>query len=203
MDNLNLKIRAISGDLLRNEKLYFFEKLTDQRLKAKAKINVNVRIVESEDFPKIAKRFENLLETEAINRSKMGHICFGAELNGEFVHSTWVSFNNAYVGPLERKLRVSSDSAYIYDIFTVPEYRGLQIAPKVFSDVLNYLRDIRKIKKIYVSISHTNYSSLRVAKKEGLRKIGAIKYVRICRWRLYRFQGETKEDHNKLKQMLL
>ncbi|MEM2143833.1 MAG: GNAT family N-acetyltransferase [Candidatus Jordarchaeaceae archaeon] len=183
-------------------KVFFFEKLLpDPCFRTDSRLDITVKILRSDEFLKISKKFENFSELEAKRRLRAGHISFGAKLSGEFIHLTWISFDEAYVGSLERKIRVYPNSAYIYDTYTIPEYRGLGIAPKVMHEALHYLYKTKKIRTAYMAISQDNFPSLRTAQKETFRKIGAITYTRIYKLKLYRFKGETREDYNKLRAM--
>ena len=73
------------------------------------KAEVDVRLAQSGDIPKLA-RFKTFSAGEAEERLEAGHLCFIAE-KMDIVHYKWVSFNETYVNELERKIRVSSDSA--------------------------------------------------------------------------------------------
>jgi len=200
LDSLKSRLRAMSRSIFRREKIFVFERtLTDACFKIEAKVEVDARPAQHDDFPKISKRFKKF-DTIAEERFKIGHICIVSDMHGDIVHLKWIAFNEAYAGELERKLRIDPDSAYIYDTYTVPEYRGLGIAPKVMEKAFSYLYE-RGIRKVYVCIRHNNFPSLRAAQKEGFRKIGSITYTRIFMLRLYRCKGETKEDYNKLKEM--
>lgn len=88
----------------------------------------------------------------------------------------------------------------MYDSYTVPEYRELEIAPRAMEKVFSYLWE-RGTKRVYVCVLHNNFPSLRAVTKEGFRKIGAITYTRLFKLRLYQCEGETEEDYNKLKEM--
>lgn len=91
-------------------KIFFFEKiLADTHFKIEAKVEVDVRLVKRDDFPRIAKRFK-MSEIEARERFEVDHMCIIADLHGDFVHLKWFAFNETYSGNLERELRISSDS---------------------------------------------------------------------------------------------
>ena len=200
VNNLKLRLRSIPREIFRRKKFFVFErKLADACFKIEAKVGVDVKLVQRDDFPKIAKGFKKF-RVKAKERFEMGHICIVADKQGDFVHLTWVAFNEAYVSELKRRMRISSNSAYAYDIYTVPEYRGLGIAPKAMEKAFSYLYK-GGIRKVYICILHNNFASLRAAHKEGFRKIGAIIFTRIFKLRLYRCEGKTEEDYNKLKEM--
>jgi len=180
--------------------LVFERQLDDTHPKTEAKIEVAVRLIQNYDFHKIAKGFKKL-EIKAKERFEKGHMCIVADLRGELVHVMWIAFNEAYAGELERKLLISPGAAYMYDGYTVSEYRGLGIAPKVMAEAFVHL--YRKgIRNVYACIRYNNFPSIRYVQKEGFRKIGAIIFTAIFRFRVCRFKGETKEDYNKLKKML-
>lgn len=198
------RLLAIIRVIFWRRKIFVYEKslisASDTHFKKKVKLKVNVKLVQCDDIPKIAKRFEDF-KIKANERFKMGHICFAAYLNEDILHYSWWAVNEVYSGNLERKLRLSSDSAYAYDAYTVPECRGLGIALKVSERACSYLRE-RGYKRIYCFVPYNNFPSHRVMRKGGWRKIGTITYTRIFKWRHYQCESETKEDYNKLKELL-
>lgn len=197
---MRYRLGTILSSLFRREKLFVFEKtLTDLCFKAKAKVKVDVSLVKGDDFSKIVKTFKDFRK-KAKERFKMGHVCFGAKLNGEFAHLKWVAFNQFYVNEINRKIQISSDSAYIYDGYTVSKYRGLGISPKVMEKTLQHISKMGT-KKVYAVVRHNNFPMLRVKQKEGFRKIGIITYTKIFKLRLYKFKSETAEDYKKLTEM--
>lgn len=200
VNSLRRRLGAVLTSIFRREKIFVFEKtLASPCFKIEAKVEVDVKLVQRDDFPKIIKRFK-YFKIKAKERFEMGHICIGAVLHGDFVHLKWVAFNRVYSGNLERKMRIRSDSVWIYGGYTVPKYRGLGISPKVMEKTLQRLSKIG-IKNVYACVRHNNFPMLRVKQKERFRKIGTITYTRIFKLRLYRCESETEEDYNKLKEM--
>jgi len=207
VNSLRRRLGATSRSIFERKKYFVFERIiADGCFKLEAKVGVDVRLVQCDDFPKFAKGFKKFkrkkkkIWLKAKERFEMGHICIVADMHGDFVHLKWVAFNEAYVSALERKLRISSNSAYMYDSYTVPEYRELGIARKATRKAFSYLYE-RGIRKVYACIHHNNFPSLRAAHKVGFREIGKITYTRIFKLRLYRCEGETEENYNKLKEM--
>ena len=196
------RLPIILRSMFAREKSCIFEKKLDgPPFKIEAKVKVDVKLVQSDDISKLPKRSENF-DSEVKKRFEMGHICFGAHLHGKIVHYKWVAFSKSIppYSDLERRMRISSDSAYIYDGYTVPEYRGLGISAKVMEKTLQYLQEIG-IKKVYSYVRYDNFPMLRVKQKEKFRKIGTITYTQIFRLRLHRCEGETEEDYKKLREM--
>ena len=200
INRIRFRFGSILSSIFRREKIFVFEHaLTDSDFKAKARVEVNVGLVEGNDFSKIVKTFKGF-KKKAKERFKAGHICFGARLNGEYVHLKWIAFNESYLEEIDRKIRISSDSAYMYDSYTIPNYRGLGISSKVMEKTIQHLSKIG-IKKIYAGVRPNNFPMLRVKQKEKARKIGAITYTKIFNLRFYKFKGETEEDYKKLTEM--
>lgn len=192
MDRLKHRVSATFTSVFKREKLFVIEKrLTDASFKTEAKIEVNLRLVQRDEFPKIANKFKKF-EVNVEEMLEDGDVCAIAEIDGNLVHWTLVAFNDAYVGEIERKIRVSPDSAYLYAGYTAQEYRGLGIASKAMEKILCYLHEIG-IRKTYALIRHDNFPSLRYTHKAGFKKIGTIKFFKICKLKLCRYEGETKK----------
>lgn len=200
VNSIRSRLGRIVGSIFRREKMFVFEKAPiDSSFKAKAKVEVDVSLVKSDDFSKIVKTFKDFRKY-AGKRFKRGHICFWANLNGVSVHLKWIAFNEAYVDEIKRKIRISSDSAYIYAGYTVPNYRGLGISAKVMEKTLQYLSKMG-IEKVYACVHYNNFAMLRVKQKEAFRKIGTVTYTKIFKLRLYKFKSEMEEDYKKLTEM--
>jgi ribosomal protein S18 acetylase RimI-like enzyme len=199
-------LRQILGTLymsvFRYDKSVVVEKiLTDTSVKTETKIEVDFKIVQPDDFPKIANKFKKL-EIDAEKMFRSGDMCIVAEANGEIVHWTWVTFKENYVMEMEKKIRIpNSNSAYVYAVYTVPEYRRLGIAPKAMETLLSYLHD-RGIRKVFALIHPSNFPSLRYFRKVGFKKIGMIKLIKILKLNLYVCRGETRKDYNTIVEML-
>ncbi|MDH5483419.1 MAG: GNAT family N-acetyltransferase [Candidatus Bathyarchaeota archaeon] len=183
------------------EKCFVFEKeLPDPSFEVKAKIEVDVKVVQSDDIPIVSKTFEDFA-TYAKERFEKGCICFGAISNEKFVHLKWFGFHEMPVVEIDRQIWLSPDSAYLFGSFTVPDYRGLGIAPKVMEKAFQYLSGIG-IKRVYAVQRQDNIPNLRVRQKERWRNIGSLTYIRILKFRFYKLRSATEEDYNEVRKML-
>jgi len=201
-DDLKSILLIILRSIYAREKNIIFEKtLGTVPFKIEAKVKVDVKIVQNADVSKLPKRTKNF-ESEAKKRLDMGHICFAAYLHGKIVHYKWVAFPKSIppYSDLERRMRISTNSAYIYDGYTVPECRGLGISSKVMEKTLQYLSDIG-VNKVYSYARYDNFPALRLKQKEKFRKMGTFTCTRILRLRIRQCKGETEEDYKKLKDM--
>ncbi|MGD0977598.1 MAG: GNAT family N-acetyltransferase [Candidatus Bathyarchaeia archaeon] len=201
-------LRIIFGRIFAYEEMIVLETSSQTNLKSLAacawlksvgKSKVDVRLADNTDTPKF-DRFQKFRGGKAGERLKAGHLCFIAEKNGKIINYTWVAFHEAYIDEIERKIIVSPCSAYGYDEYTDPEYRGMGVFPMVLGSTSDYLFQ-NGIKEIYELVSSNNFPSLRSHQKMGSRKMGEITLVRLFNSRRYRCKGETPEDLYKLKEM--
>jgi GNAT superfamily N-acetyltransferase len=180
--------------------MFVFEIFPLAQYHSENEYKVNVRIAQSSDISFLKHNFAKFKGEKADKRLNLGHLCFVAEKNGNIVHYTWVAFEEIHLKKLNRKLQMESDAAYIYDVYTLPEYRGRGISSTVYAKIFEYLLE-KGFKRAYCLISSNNYPSLRVAEKTGLRNIGEITLIGFFKLRKSIFKSKTFEDYMKLKKM--
>jgi len=145
-------------------------------------------------------KFEKFRRGKAEERFKAGRLCFVAEENGDIVNYVWVGLDATFVDELGREIRIDPASAYRYDGYTVPEYRGLGILPVVLTRVADYLFK-NGIEEIYDIVVSDNRPSLRAHEKIGSRKMGEITFIKLFKSTRYRCRGSTARDGLRLKEM--
>jgi len=201
-------LRTMFGRIFVHEEMIVLETSSQTNLKSLAACaclksvttsKVDVRLADNTDIPRFA-RFQKFRGGKAGERFKAGHLCFIAEKNGKIMNYTWVALHDAYIDEIERKIKLSPCSAYGYDEYTDPEYRGMGILPVVLMSTSNYLFQ-SGTKEIYELVSSNNFPSLRSHQKVGSRKMGEITLSRLFNQRRYSCKGETPEDSYKLKEM--
>jgi ribosomal protein S18 acetylase RimI-like enzyme len=196
---LQRSLRIVLGGIFLFQTVFILEAQTSKARVQKVS-EVEVRLLRSADVPKLNK-LKGLRAGKVEERLKAGHLCFIGEKNGDIVHYRWICFNEAPVDELERKIRVRPNSAYMYDAYTVPNYRGKGIHPVVLTNAADYLFQ-SGIKEMYSVIMSNNYSSLRTWQKIGSQKIGEVTFVKLFNSRIYKCKAKTTRDYAKLKEML-
>jgi len=205
------KIIYLFDAMFRRKRYIFFEiKPSDAIFQIDTNIKVDLRIVQYNNYQNVNKNFEKFFysrersfEYNPEERIKLGHILILAQINEKYVHYTWIVLGKTYasINDIEIKISLNSKSAYLYDAYTIPDYRGQGIFSKSMWKILNYLDDMR-IEKVYAIIRYNNLPSLRVFKKFGFKKIGEVNFTKIFYLTFYKVKGETEEDYNKLKIMI-
>jgi len=201
-DGIRSRLGAILYNIFKREKFFVIEKKLDDNtiFETETGIKVNSTLVRREEFPRIASSFKTF-KVNVGEILKDGDICAIAEVDGNLVNWTLIAFDEAYVGELQRKIRVSRDSAYLYAFYTAQNYRGLGIASKTMERILRYLHK-RGIRKAYALVRHDNLPSLKYTYKAGFRKIGTIEFIKIYKLKLYKYKGKTQENYNTIIGML-
>jgi ribosomal protein S18 acetylase RimI-like enzyme len=110
------------------------------------------------------------------NRQEIGDLCFGERMDGQLVHYTWVALvTHSFHGTA---MNFNEDEAYIYDVYTRPEYRKRGIASKMTHTVLDYLCGLGK-NRVYVGIYDGNDASLALFEGLGFDIIGEVATAKV------------------------
>jgi GNAT superfamily N-acetyltransferase len=83
---------------------------------------------------------------------------------------------------LGRDLPLAAGEAYQFDAYTLPEVRGMGIAPALSVAWLRHLRDEARVAAIMLTVPW-NVAALRSHAKAGYRVAAVVRYVRLGPWR--------------------
>jgi len=196
---LKSSVRIVFRTSFQYETLFVFEVQTS-KVRVKKANGVEVRLLQPNDLPKLNKlKGPEAEKTE--ERLQARDLCFIGENGGHIVHYEWICLNEIFQNFFERKIRVSPNSAYVYNGYTVPKYRSRGISAAVLTNAANYLFQ-NGIEEMYVIIASDNYPSLRTWQKIGPRKLGEVTFIKLFNSRTYKCKAETPRDYAKLRQML-
>lgn len=120
------------------------------------KAEIRVRLAGAEDIQRFERfdDFRGRKAARALERFKASHLCFIAERNRKIVCYAWVAFHEKHIDVIERKIRLDPRSAYGYNEYTDPEYRGMGIFPAVLVTTSNYLSKNGIKQKYAIAYSH-------------------------------------------------
>lgn len=119
-------------------------------------------------------------------------ICFVAKKAGSLVHWTHVTFKSVYIAEIGKKIVLDSGSAYLFGIFTNKHNRKSGIASAVIQKVTAYLAG-KGTKKVYIIIDSHNNSITKIITKAGFTQIGAVKFVKMGKLKIYSYKGAIKD----------
>jgi len=104
-------------------------------------------------------------EASLPERLKKGSVCFGARHRGRLVGFTWVNPN---VRAIDDRFVLDEESAYHFDMYILPDYRGRNIAYRLRAEAFAYFRP-RGIQRFYGVIEVFNIPSYKFMKSQGAR----------------------------------
>ncbi|OGW16043.1 MAG: hypothetical protein A3G93_01895 [Nitrospinae bacterium RIFCSPLOWO2_12_FULL_45_22] len=139
----------------------------------------------------------NLLEIadELICQSRFGR----GEMIWIAVHQShiaaycWVAFSEAEVGEIDKVIKVKHEEFYLYDAFTLPDYRGKNLYPYILTYVCQYGKE-KGYTRALIFVLRENIPSQCGIEKAGFKRFQVIKYSRICGIPFYR-QSPIEEGH--------
>lgn len=76
----------------------------------------------------------------AARRLEAGHKCFVARYSGQIVCACWGATENAWSGYLSAPIPLATDEAYLYDLYTAPQRRGLRIRALITSAMYDFYK---------------------------------------------------------------
>ena len=119
------------------------------------------------------------------HRLSRGDVCFVARADGVIVCASWASegrnLSEHWIRYVGYALPIAGDEVYLYDSYTSPDYRGLDIAPCLAAWVLDYYRE-RGYRRTTTAIAPDNRANLRSRAKTGYRVCGSLGYLRTGPW---------------------
>ena len=114
-----------------------------------------------------------------------GHKCLGLKIDGNIAAFTWWEFDD-FPFPPTKEYALRENEAYLFDMYVLRAYRGLNIAP-----LLRYscYKELTKIGRtvLYSFSDVSNRPAIRFKKKLDARIMGLYLYIRIgknLRWKV-------------------
>lgn len=106
------------------------------------------------------------------------HIYASILHHGDIIGYIKVGINNVYIHDFDKAVCFPNDSAFVYDTFILPEYRGKNIASYAISRTIDFLREAG-FKKLWCHIEKWNTASLKTFQKAGFIPKGTIRFSRV------------------------
>ncbi len=103
--------------------------------------------------------------------------CFLVHLQGELLHSSWVTTSAAWTREVRAFVRPPPGDAYVYESFTTPEARGRGVYPFALAGICGWGTE-QGLRNVWVAVERGNEPSLRAITKAGFRPVYSIRYSR-------------------------
>ncbi len=116
-------------------------------------------------------------------RFEQGEVCGVAWSNSAVVSYCWLAFKQAEVGEINRYIKLREKELYLYDAFTLPDYRGRGLFPALLTAILGHARSQGYSRALIFSNSK-NRPSLRGIEKAGFSLFQSIHFLKLLDLRL-------------------
>jgi GNAT superfamily N-acetyltransferase len=145
-------------------------------------IAINVAVLRDDELDDYFAFRPDAERTRVMERARSGDMCFAARHEGRIVSACWVARRRMYAEFLRCDIVVATDEAYFFDAFTLPSYRGRDIAPALCAHQLRHFRKAGLRRAIRATIPE-NAPALRAHGKNGFRPYGMLTSIGLGRWR--------------------
>jgi len=90
-----------------------------------------------------------------------------------------VGKKQVYIHDFDSIVSFPPGTAFIYDTFILPEYRGKHLALYAIAKTIDYLKE-KQFKKLWCHIEQWNQASLKTFRKAGFEEKGSIRFTKLC-----------------------
>ncbi len=118
------------------------------------------------------------IEKELVLADREGHVFVKISHGNKTAGYIKVGVNSTYIHDFDRVVIFPPETAFIYDTFILPEYRGNNISFYAVTKTMHFLKD-RNYRKLLCHIESWNGASLRVFRKAGFKEIGSVRFSKI------------------------
>lgn len=186
-----------------NTAIWFQKDLNDDTYPCKADIPIEIsfssqdRIVlwlrnNCDSFPWIC------CERETEVGQSENHIYPFALYNGKIIGYFKIALRRVYIRDYDMVIQLPEGTAFIYDTFTLPEYRGKKIGHSLLVAITKHLKS-RNYRRLWCHIPEWNKASLNLYQKAGFETVSFIRYVRLLNLKLFNRNPEKMMFQESLK----
>jgi len=163
-------------------RLIILERRLDEPIpRITARIPAVVSILTDADVDHYAAFRPDVDPAEVRDRLHAGYRCFVVWHEGRIVHTGWAATRKPSVEYLGCEFPLEPGDVYQFDSYTVPAFRGLELAGARVSCMAQHFRDAGA-RRLLAAVPPENTGAFRPLEKVGYRAIGMIGTVRLVGW---------------------
>lgn len=114
---------------------------------------------------------------DVVRRFDCRHVCYAAFRDDRLVQVCWIATERAYIDYLRAEIRLPSGVGYLYDLFTAPEARGLNLHRAMWPHVFRYFRNASPT--YVLAAFHPENGIQRIFARLGFQTVGTLGYVGV------------------------
>ncbi len=186
----------ILGETIYRRVILFERPLSDPIPSASATIPVEISLLKPSEVDEYVAFHPGLDAGEVRDRLDRGGKCFLSRYQGSIVNACWTAEGSVWIDYLGRSLQLSRDEVYVYNNYTDPRFRGLNIPAVRAGVMLSHFRELGYRRLVAVVVPE-NKAAFRSPDKAGYRPIGVIGYIKIGPWRHDLMSAWRRPGHEK------
>ncbi len=154
------------------------------------KLAVECRRLEPGDVEAYLRFRPEASRDETLWRLEAGHLCVAVWRGREIIHAGWAGLGRCWIEYLDLHVEMAPDAAYVYEVWTAPEYRGQRVSSARWAE-MNAGLLAQGVRREIGAVWPENYSVIRSAARGGYRSVGLVGYWGAggLRWTFCRYSG--------------
>ena len=174
----------ILGDTVYRRMILVERHLHEPVVEAQAGIPVTVTVLHENELDEYLAFRPTAVAAEIRSRLEKGYKCFVARQDKEIASACWAAIGSARIDYLGCEIRLADDEAYIFESYTAPRFRNINVAAARGNEMVRHFRD-RGYSRFIGALMPENKAAFRPAEKVGYRRFGVIGYVKVGPWRRF------------------
>ncbi len=126
-------------------------------------------------------------------RFSQGESCWVARADGQIVSYVWVSTKIECVEELCKAIELQEGEIYLYDAFTIEEWRGKALYPAILSRQLEHFKQEGYGRALIFTVEE-NIASRRGIARAGFYHFQTIGITKILNFALYKYGSKNPSD---------
>ncbi len=159
--------------------------LSDQVNIAEPRAKVEFQIIR-EDSKEVNALYEFTDPRLVHWRFSQGEICWVAKAEDEIVSYVWAALKKERVEELCKAIELQEGEIYLYDAFTLEEWRGKALYPAILSRQLEYFKNEGFVRALIFTVEG-NIASRRGILRAGFYHFQTIEITKILNFALYNY----------------
>jgi hypothetical protein len=164
-------------------RMIFFERSLDETIASgRSELPVTISRLQPHEADDYAIFYPYVTAAEVRSRLERGHQCWVARLEGAVVHAIWTATGTARIRYLDCQILLAPDEAYIYESYTVPALRRLNLNTTRSEVMTRYFRE-HSFSRLLALVMPENPGGVHATLRAGYRRVGIIGRVKVGPWR--------------------
>ena len=143
-----------------------------------SRIPVTINLMERSNVDEYCEFHLDATISDIQERLDSGHWCFIARYQGCIVHTCWAASRVVWFDYLYREIQLAPDEVFVYNSFTDPSFRGLNISGVRILEMVRFFQRAG-YRRLIAVVTPENKSAFRPGQKSGYRPIGTLGFIRI------------------------